>query len=67
MNHRWVIAHDEKGYHVRKTVTVTHDGTSGEAIYYTKPMGTRQSLRAAVKLARKVERKSKGKYVGRCG
>lgn len=56
---RWLIAHDSEGYHVRKTLFVTHDGDSGEAIYHTKPMGTRKSLLAAVRLARKVQGKKR--------
>lgn len=52
---RWVIAHDEAGYHVRKTLNVTHDGVNREVIYHTKPVGTRKTLRAAMALARKAE------------
>lgn len=52
---RWLIAHDEIGYHVRETLCVTHDGPSGEAIYHTQPRGTRKSLRKALALARKLE------------
>lgn len=59
MNQRWVIAHDEEGYHVRKTLWVTHDGNRYEAVYHTKPIGSRKSLAEAVKLARTIQRKKR--------
>ena len=54
---RWVIAHDDEGYHVRETLSVTHDGIRGEAVYYTKPKGSSKSLRGALRIARKIESK----------
>lgn len=54
---RWVIARDAMGYHVRETLAVKHEGESGEAVYHTKPAGSRSSIRAALKLARRIERR----------
>ena len=53
---RWLINHDDAGYHVREVLNVTHDENRGEAVYHTKPRGSRKSMKDALKLARKVER-----------
>jgi len=46
---RFVVARDEKGYHVRQTLCVTHDGVSGESRYDTKPLASGRTLPVALR------------------
>lgn len=42
---RMFIAMDDNGIHFRETMCVIHDGTSGEAQYHAKPIGSLGSPR----------------------
>jgi len=55
--HRIVIAIDSKGVHFRRTLSVAHDGSSGESRYDTFPVGSlkkpRKFRKALLKLIEK--------------
>ena len=52
---RWLIAHDEKGYYLRETLCVTHDGVAGEIVYHTKPHGRADTIEEAIEQAKSLE------------
>ena len=56
---QWLIARDEKCYHVREIISVTHQDPGENPMYHTRQRGSFTHVEDALEFARKVEKESR--------